>query len=282
MLLEYRPSLVSFVDILGFGEMLSTKSAAGIEAYLKLLQRSTEPEKSKGADRQISSAKWFQVSDAVVRIRHFDTKYRDGALFSEIQDLGYAQARMAEMGAFIRGGLTIGDAIAANNGTGPAFGPAVAEAYKLESTAACYPRILISQTVIETFVSDERLRSDHNDPEFEIPIVMGSIANSSTGSFVDYLKIAKSLNHEEYHPRFCFQHAENLRECIFKYAENPRITEKYMWLAKYHNDHVLPLTVDETGEVSQGWIDKFGFDGITKYREAIIQPPPGLEFPARL
>ncbi|HTG56249.1 MAG TPA: hypothetical protein VL943_08285, partial [Niabella sp.] len=46
------------------------------------------------------------------------------------------------LGMMIRGGITIGDLIHEENGA--LFGPAMNEAYRLESNSAIYPRVVIS------------------------------------------------------------------------------------------------------------------------------------------
>jgi hypothetical protein len=93
---QYEPCVVSFIDVLGFRNLLQTRSAAQIEYVLRQLKQFAEPRESKGAPRPkgarvLSRTFAFAVSDAIVRVRAYDTKYHDGAFFSELYDLLHAQ-----------------------------------------------------------------------------------------------------------------------------------------------------------------------------------------------
>lgn len=192
--IEYELALVSFIDILGFRQMLETESAQSVYNALISL---TEFNKSAlddsdvfqepGSERMISRSFVSTVSDAIVRVRPFQTHYRDGALFHELSDLAFAQAALAEMGVFIRGGMAIGQVYCGPDGGGPVFGPAMVRAYEIESKEALYPRIAIDENVIEHFNNNPDLRSSQNSFEFENEYVSKQLARGDDGLlYVDY------------------------------------------------------------------------------------------------
>ena len=100
---QYRDCVVSFVDVLGFRDLLKSKPPEEIQSLILGVRESLSP-KSDDADpgdklgKMSSKPFGFSLSDAVVRIRPYDTKFRDGALFYEILDLMYAQADLINRG----------------------------------------------------------------------------------------------------------------------------------------------------------------------------------------
>jgi hypothetical protein len=111
----YEPCIVSFIDVLGFRDLLATRHADDIRDILLQLREFTAPEDVANT-RRMKDARLFSrafadsVSDAVVRVRVFDTQYSDGAFFHELLDLLHAQLQCVGSGVVIRGGLAIGDA----------------------------------------------------------------------------------------------------------------------------------------------------------------------------
>jgi hypothetical protein len=66
--------------------------------------------------------------------------------YSQFQQLlGRLAAAALKIGFLIRGGVTIGNLYHAQ---GIVFGPAMVEAYELESRTAVYPRIVVSHTIM--------------------------------------------------------------------------------------------------------------------------------------
>lgn len=277
---EYRPSLVCFIDILGFSALLKNMSANEVHKVLSRLRETTEPSDHYNiSDKEISQPHWFQVSDAIVRVRHYDTAYRDGALFHELFDLGIAQANLAQSGVFIRGGLAIGDASTGKKGSGPAFGPAFVKAYEIESVMAVYPRISISHTVIEEYRNGPRLKAETNDSGQDEDYVLPMVRNSSTGPWIDYMAVIQQNEEPNEHVDFCSRHAEQIRERLTKFGDNPAIMKKFLWLAAYHNQHIEPFLEDPNGEHAEKWIAQFGFDGVKVFRSAKIDAPYGWSMP---
>ncbi|RWI36099.1 hypothetical protein [Mesorhizobium sp.] len=86
----YEPCIVSFIDVLGFRNLLETRHAHDIRDVLLQLRAFTAPveelptRRMKDA-RLLSRAFADSVSDAVVRVRVFDTQFNDGAFFQSFK-----------------------------------------------------------------------------------------------------------------------------------------------------------------------------------------------------
>jgi hypothetical protein len=188
--IAYRPSIVTFIDVLGFRSIVGRKSANEIYQIVKRVQRhagSTDEDVVREFGL-VDEANWTRCvffSDSIVRVRPFDGEYRDGSLFHEIIDLVHAQAELAHQGIFIRGGLTVGEIHQSND---VIFGPAMVRAYDLESSFANYPRIVIDPDVFKALRSDQRLHAEHHDVAQEMKYIKGLVRKGDDGLyFIDYL-----------------------------------------------------------------------------------------------
>ncbi len=126
----YEPCVVAFIDVLGFRNLINTRSAAEVHRVLTRLEHFTRPEdqpppRSMDEVRLHSEAFAYSVSDAIVRVRPYNTQRRDGAFFWELYDLLHAQIGLIGSGVFVRAGVTVGDAYVGLTGEGPVFGPAL-------------------------------------------------------------------------------------------------------------------------------------------------------------
>jgi hypothetical protein len=103
----YEPCIVSFVDVLGFRDLLATRHAHDIRDIMLRLREFTTPDRIE-KPRRMKDARLFSeafsdsVSDAVVRLRVYDTQYHDGAFFHELLDLLHAQIQCVGSGVVIR------------------------------------------------------------------------------------------------------------------------------------------------------------------------------------
>lgn len=129
---SYRKAIVTFIDVLGFGRMLETASAADVAKTLRRMYFAGDAHEPAGenADRGLHVVAF---SDSIVRTR--DLEELHGAFFMELLGLVHMQAGLTDLGVFIRGGMSFGKVYA--DGT-TVFGPAMAAAYHLESKRAKY------------------------------------------------------------------------------------------------------------------------------------------------
>jgi hypothetical protein len=98
--------------VLGFQDLLDTRPAHHIRDVLLQLREFTSPIEVTGArrmkDPRLTSRAFVDpVSDAVVRVRVFDTQFSDGAFFHELLDLLHAQVQCLGRGVVIRAGVAM-------------------------------------------------------------------------------------------------------------------------------------------------------------------------------
>ncbi|MCD2180302.1 hypothetical protein [Rhizobium sp. C1] len=252
----YEIAIVSFIDVLGFRAMLGARSPHEIHDIILSLREFSMPEEEPARrmkDVRLSSRAFAEsVSDAVVRVRVFDTQYSDGAFFHELVDLLHVQIQCINHGVLIRAGLAIGSIHVGLNGSGPVFGPAMVRAYEIESGEAIYPRIVIDDPAYEQFLSDARLHNENHDPEEEMEYVNSLLRTGEDGTrFIDYLGASESeFDTFEGYLRFVERHATLIRENLAA-SHRPTVRRKYVWLARYHNEVVAQIRRKfEVGELS--------------------------------
>jgi hypothetical protein len=236
----YEPCIVSFIDVLGFRDLLATRHAHDIRDIMLRLRKFTTPDELEKPRRMKDARLYSQpfvdsVSDAVVRVRVYDTQYRDGAFFQELLDLLHAQIQCVESSVVIRAGVTIGDAHVGLDGKGPVFGPAMVRAYEIETHEAVHPRIVVDRSAYETFLTDTRLHKDGHNAKMEAGYVDKMLRVDADGTrFIDYLAGSESeFDHPGGYFAFLDSHANLVRDKLK--TTTGEVRAKFEWLAGYHN-----------------------------------------------
>ncbi|MBI4458351.1 hypothetical protein HY633_05290 [Candidatus Uhrbacteria bacterium] len=242
--------MVSFIDVLGFRDLLKTRSAAEVYGVVKKLEHFTKPEednppRSIAEIRMQSRAFAYALSDAIIRVRPYDTQYHDGAFFWELYDLLHAQIALINSGVLMRAGVAVGDGYVGLNGEGPIFGPAMVRAFEIESQEAIFPRVVIDEHAIEEHRTDPRLRGEHNTLDYELDVVAGFLRTGEDGTrFIDYLRACRTEFEElSSYFRFLKRHADLIRRGRAR-TEERRILRKYDWLARYHDGCTAELLME--------------------------------------
>ena len=189
---DYEECIVSFIDILGFRNLLHRNSAAEIRQILHIFRQHAEPYYDEPADpgerRLMSEVKMEVVSDAVVRARTFHTDYNDGALFHELLDLVFIQSLCLNEGILLRGALMIDYVHVGEDLEGLVFGPGLVNAYLMEEREAVYPRIIVDEAVMKRFAKDKALWKEGHSKGQETRYVTHLLKSDEAGlGFVDYL-----------------------------------------------------------------------------------------------
>ncbi len=273
----YEPCIVSFIDVLGFRDLLNTRHAFDIRDVLNKLRHFTAPVKELPARpvknvRQVSRAFADSVSDAIVRVRVYDTQYKDGAFYHELLDLLHAQVSCVGEGVVIRGGVTVGDAHVGVRGKGPVFGPAMVRAYEIENNEAVSPRIVIDDNAYQSFLNDARLRNqDHHLTEERSYVDRLLRIDEDQKRFIDYLAASES-EFDDLASYFLFleSHAKLVREKLA--VTTGKVREKFEWLATYHNSVVQDVLDGYAagGRSAKAFEADFGVDPVSFLEEQVI------------
>lgn len=243
---EYEDCIVSFTDVLGFRHLLKHRTADEVMTVLDQMNYFRQSVDDGASIKTIKSARLtsrafaFAMSDAIVRVRPYDTQQRDGALVWELLDIVHAQIELINLGVFVRGGLTVGKTYVGLKGQGPVFGPALARAYEIETGEAVFPRIVVDDAVLEAHRTDPRLRMDGNSYADEKETIDGLLAVGDDGThYIDYLSQLGEFDGPEVYLGFLERHSELIRKGLEATKTDRRTWRKFQWLARYHNAEVL-------------------------------------------
>jgi hypothetical protein len=240
---EYEDCIVSFIDVLGFKQLVEEKSADDIANILEKMKRFDTGERVEGIRYRGTQPYAFTMSDAIIRVRPLNSEYRDGALFWELYDLLLAQIGLVNLGILVRGGVTIGKVHVGNEGAGPVFGPGLIEAYEIESAQAIYPRIMIDNKVFDEFTKDNRLSSQHNSNDDEVQAICELVKEEDGIIFIDYLGEQHAGSFDGIYAgyyTFLQTHAAMIRNGLAIHTKG-NIHKKYKWLSEYHNSIIAPM-----------------------------------------
>jgi hypothetical protein len=214
---NYTPSIVSYLDVLGFEELINTKEAGEISKILRILAESIMPHPSEEPTKIV----FTRFSDTVIRsVQTASISY----LIYELKSILRAQVALIPLGVAIRGAVTIGNMVQSWK---VVYGPAVVRAYQLESIEGTPPRIVIDGDALNLL-----------NPGLGDTLVsnLGLAKREGNQLYLDYLKACEvELNVQEgAYLRFLQIHRDFIRERLVKYAENPKVLPKYQWLRAYH------------------------------------------------
>jgi|SRR5579871_214993 len=238
--MPYTPQLVTFFDILGFGNLIETERPAVIEAILAKLRRRSTPDKEL---RGISETSVIAFSDSVVRavniLGESNVKHPSGILYYELFDLAFIQSLLVyEDGVFLRGAITA-DKLHFRGRT--VFGPGLVRAYQLESKEAIYHRILVDDKLIELFKKAKRyLGARHHDLITDMEYIDRlAVVDGDGKRFVNYLGFAyNDIDGDLAFLDILDRHHERIVEKAKAFQATKVVMEKYKWVASYHNSIV--------------------------------------------
>jgi hypothetical protein len=232
---QLRPSIVGFLDLLGFSQRVTSASRSGDSQQLLDLIASAISD-SRNFVRQVmidSSAenptgwavKFF--SDNLVLGYAFEESGQNqaSAAWFVIRCSQQYQLRMALNGMFLRGGLTCGPVCMTDE---IIFGSALIECYELESKASIVPRVLLSEPLVKVVrdsyeLADSGLASDARE----------SICRDVDGWwFVNYLQAAIREKHVDW--SVIQRHKQNILESLTSTTRHD-VLPKFGWACRYHN-----------------------------------------------
>lgn len=247
---KYHKSLVIFIDILGTKDNDSFDSLFKVNKLFRKLTKEQEEQDNKEHNlHRIYKRTIFSFSDcAYIIYDHKDGVDNNRKNYTKLSYVAlYNTVNMLEMliseGYIFRGGITFGDVYYDKN-ENIVFGPAIAEAYELESKYAKNPRVLIKDNLAK------KILKYHNDTKKnlfpEISYINGEIIKKDiiddkkyyfnylnrfeTGSEVNIL-----LESNEIIKLSIYDIIDIIIKKMEKfYSENNfRVLGKYVWLYKY-------------------------------------------------
>ncbi len=256
--LVYEKRIVAFLDILGFSTMIEDSK---VDTLLRnKIKRATEIiRESVNMDETGRIVSTF--SDSAV-ISYPLNKY--SSLFYLLNDIIHLQLKLGAIGVMFRGGIAVGDCF--HDGS-IIFGPAMNEAYRLESEVAKWPRVVISYETLEEGLEStiepnpygieydlEEIKCLLKEDDYQNIIPeLNDDKDTSTLLFVDFLSQSQELTHfgDEYLGwlrdfrgaiidglnRYSPAKKEDIDEGLSDANKN-KVFKKYRWLLEYWNSVV--------------------------------------------
>lgn len=226
----YVRSIVTFIDILGFSELVKSRPPEEVDnaiSQLRLFASHDMPDPL--------GATSVAFSDSVVRMRPID---RPGAAFYEMLDLVHALGELVSLGVLIRGGMTLGDV--ANN-DGRTFGPGFNAAYYLESKCAIHPRVVIDPELLRRCTDPPFIITNNRSDEYGY--IRKLLRCSEDGLWhIDYLRaFPEEMDYPDEDVIPWIKSHKGLIEGISKAGGDLSLGTKANWLASYHNQYVSTI-----------------------------------------
>lgn len=218
---KYKMSVVAFIDILGFTEMIkksaeSPNDYARIWSALRVMKRWKKDYKKKYS-KTISTT---MFSDSIVISNNSDNIMN--ALKNIIEDVMYLQEDLLRHEILCRGGISIGKLYHSKN---KMFGPAFLEAYRLESEEAKYPRIVLSKSAVEKFIK----ANNNVNNNF-------SLFNDIQNDYLQFDEENPDILYVDYLHKFITKRNQQIEEFINNELEQQKgnnVISKYQWLMNY-------------------------------------------------
>ncbi|NWO06596.1 MAG: hypothetical protein HLX50_13180 [Alteromonadaceae bacterium] len=142
---EYKERIVAFIDILGFESLILSLSSRP-ELHERVHQALSEIRSTRDSSLRENTAQSDlevnQFSDSIA-ISAEPTKE---GYFSVIWACGWLHANLLYSGILTRGGITVGPTVHESD---LIYGDAMIRAYRIESSAAVYPRIVVDDQIFK-------------------------------------------------------------------------------------------------------------------------------------
>lgn len=211
MAIELKEYIVAFIDLLGFSAMVQhdCERPKKEHRYIKVLY--TIHLKTKELKKTIIGLEITQFSDSVVlAIPYSQENYK-----KVVDVISNYQYNLLNDGILCRGGASYGKHFSTEDFL---FSNGMIDAYKIESTIALTPRVIISKELIDlVYPASELSKNEH------------LILESDGLYFINYMK---NGNADDSWKAICKAIPDEL-------SENPSIRSKHIWLIDYYN-HQFP------------------------------------------
>lgn len=222
----YEERLTLFIDFLGFSEIVD-KTVTNSKALHRLIQ-AMDRLGEIGYSTILPSQRVTQFSDSIV------VSYRiiePSAVFHLLNAIAFCVVDLAGMGYLVRGGVTAGKLFHTRKHV---VGPAIIDAYRLESKIANVPRVVIDQNLLEIArkYRDER----HTDDE-EAEYASHFLTIDRDGQyFFDYVSFKSVVEVTGVDADSYPKYLGSLGNLIAKGLAHPEraVRAKYVWLHRQY------------------------------------------------
>jgi hypothetical protein len=239
---RYETRYCAFLDILGFSDLISNigKDGFSFKVVRDLLRKIHQPSKFDTAGTADFRA--TTVSDAIA----LSSSFSANGLAVLVDAIGRLVLGALEEGYFMRGGLCRGLLYHDNE---MVFGEAFIKAYRLESSVARYPRVMITKQVYDEAVGSNlgRYFRDHLSQAADGPYFVHVLEEIKTELAVIDAGVAPAIIAEQRLAVFG-KMRDQIERRLGETADDPNHFEKAQWFAAYWNA-AFPREEMRTGRV---------------------------------
>lgn len=233
---KLRRSVVAFIDILGYMDLVKSTTSndrqallARLHKALNLSRQQVDPNHSddtlqKLRDKDFSAFRAFTDNIVIGQPIRDDGEIELGSVFDSVS---YFQMLMTMEGFFVRGAIAIGDLYMDDIAV---FGAGLIEAYEAETTLARDPRIVLSPSAQ---VAVNR-HLEYYGRGAHAPQNRDLLRDSDGQYFVNYLDTLIPEDGYFYEQELA-AHKARIEEKLVLLRSRPSVWTKYLWAANYHN-----------------------------------------------
>lgn len=253
--MKYENRLIAFIDILGFKEIVrsSEKDSSKIEFLYSVLNYLKSWEIPENWNLQLveieEDAQKRGVENFDIRDKTNTTAFSDSIVVSVkvennvnemastlIVNLAYIGAILFEKGILFRGGITIGKLI--HNEKGTVFGQGLIEAYQLETNSAKFPRIILSNKLIQKLNYPLEAKRNRYPYHQYLERYEDGCVGFHQMIYFQVIESWREMTNEKLK-----ESLNIIRKVIVKGLdtsfENPGVYEKYIWLKTQYNNLII-------------------------------------------
>lgn len=269
----FKECYVAFLDIMGFRNLV-TRCEHDHELYGQLVAALLETKTHEQVFSQAQDTSsphcgyWVSQAQAFSDCVLLFVPRESDLLSLLVTSICHFHDRLLQLSVAIRGAVTIGgmhweDSWGFDAPTGAhtpiAFGPGLIEAYELESTAAKYPRILISNSLHDHIVNEcdkayplghgqlKRYCRQDDDGQYHLDLLHKSIYRKSENESAASHDDQKNESANRMDVRTPYEVFLNtVHGFILRQLDDTReekVLSKYRWLARYYNDTVTRFRI---------------------------------------
>lgn len=253
--LNYERRIVAFIDILGFREIVkqSEKDTTKIQLLYSVLEFLKDWETSEKWNLKFieieESAQMKGIEKFDIRGKTNSTAFSDSIVISVktdndvnemvstlVSNLANIGSILMEKGILFRGGMTIGNVIHKENGT--VFGQGLIDAYSLETKAALYPRIILSDELLKEL----KYPQEYNRNEYPYHQYLCRFEDGCVG-FHQMIHYQVVDSWSKMTTKLMEISLDKIRNTIINGLdssfENPEVFRKYIWLKSEYEKLII-------------------------------------------
>lgn len=219
--------IIAFIDILGSSEAIKKDAEESLNIVHQAYENSLNMFRGLFRDYYMRPIVKIFSDNIVVAVPCREERFKRSAFLAVAMMSAIIQVDFLKKGWLTRGGIASGSFFADEV---MVWGTALVNAYKLESTVAIYPRVVVDPGLI----GELRLGIQSDDH-----CKMWLRKDKDGLYYVEYLN--RCLRHAEV---FILGQFNVVDENIVKYQENTRVCQKWIWLASYLKEKLPELSAE--------------------------------------